>query len=108
MPTPQKLIDCKELEYKPLSMLKSCFLSLIEGNSIHNAPLATLWLSDEQSQSAPTYKHTFLDSKQGVNKARGLVVKEKNLSNGKAFWGWANRTTSLNSYGVDYIACLSG
>ena len=40
-----------------------------------------------------------------VNKAGGRVVFE---NNGKALWGCADRTASLNSRGVVYFTCLSG
>ena len=50
-----------------------------------NWPLATFWLTDELSQSAPAYKHVSLDNKQSVNKARGRVVFENKAKHYKHF-----------------------
>ena len=70
-----------------------------------NWPLAIPWLTVELGQSAPTYRHAFLYSKERVNKARDRGAVENNC---KALWSCADRILSSNARGVVYFACLSG
>ena len=53
---------------------------------------------------ANMYTHTFLNSKQSVDKALGYVIFE---NNDKTLWGCADQTASLNSLDEVNLDCPS-